>query len=341
MNMHLNTRLAGRRHPGAALLPALLSAVVLLAGGQANAQGSAPPFPNKPIRLVVPFAAGGGGDTLARILADKLRPRLNHSVLVDNKPGASGIIGADIVAKSPADGYTMLITTPNLVMTKFMTPKLPYDPLADLVPVAEVVQAQLWLAVSTARTDAKTLAEFVAQTKAKGEGLFYGSVGPGTTGHLLGFGFVNGSGIKAEHVAYKGGGPASLALVSGEITFAVMDYVVLKPQVDAGKVRLLATFGTKRSPLVPAAPTLSEAGYPGLDIYAWAGLFVAAGTPPAVLQRLAAESKAVMADPEVIARFLAIGYDPGTLLLGDFATLVKSDHDRWGEIIKKAGVKLD
>lgn len=312
-------------------------AALLLGGVQASAQA----YPSKPIRLVVPFAAGGGGDVLARVLAEKLRARLNQSVVVDNRPGASGIIGSDIVAKAPADGYTMLINTPNLVMTKFMTSKLPFDPLADLVPVAEVVRAQLWLAVSTARTDAKTVQEFVAQAKAKGEGLFYGSVGPGTVGHLLGYGFVNVSGIKAEHVPYKGGAPASLALLTGEITFAVMDYVVLKPLVDAGKVRLLATIGPKRSPHSPATPTLSEAGYPGLEAFSWAGLFVPAGTPPAAIQRLAAESRAVMADPEVIAKFSAIGYDPGTLVLDEFANLVKTDHDRWGVIIRKAGVKLD
>jgi len=209
------------------------------------------------------------------------------------------------------------------------------------VPVAEVVRAQLWLAVSTAKTDARTLPEFIAQTQAKGEGLFYGSVGPGSVGHLLGYGFVDAAGIKADHVAYKGGAPATLALITGEISFAVMDYIVLKPQVDAGKVRLLATFGGKRSQHAPATPTLTEAGYPGLEIYSWAGLFVPAGTPPAAVQRLAAESKLVMADPEVIAKFVGFGYDPGTLLLDDFAQMVKTDHDRWGAIIKKAGVKMN
>lgn len=314
----------------------LLSAVLLLATGlPASAQA---PYPSKPLRLIVPFAAGGGGDALARILSDKLKARLQQPVVVDNRPGASGIIGTEILAKAPPDGYTLLLNTPNLVMTKFMTARLPYDPLADLVPVAEVVRAQLWLAVSTQRTEAKTLQEFVAESR--GKNLFYGSVGPGSVGHLLAHGFVGASGMQAEHVAYKGGAPASLALISGEISFAVMDYIVLKPHVDSGKVRLLATIGPKRSTHSPETPTLTEAGYPGLEIFSWADLFVPAGTPPAVLQRLAAESRVVMADPEVISRFTAFGYDPGTLLLDDFAALVKNDHDRWGPIIRKAGVKL-
>ncbi len=315
----------------------LLPGLLLSFSGLARAQA----YPTKPIRLVVPFAAGGGGDVLARILSDKLKNRLNQPVVVDNRPGASGIIGSDIVAKAPADGYTLLLNTPNLIMTKFMTPKLPYEPMTDLVPVAEVVRAQLWLAVSTARTDARTVQEFVAETKAKGQGLFYGSVGPGSVGHLLGSGFAELAGIKAEHVGYKGGAPATLALVTGEISFAVMDYVVLKPQVDAGKVRLLATIGGKRSQSSPSTPTLAEAGYPGMDMYSWAGLFVPSGTPAPVIQRLAAESKVVMADPEVIARFVAIGYEPGSLLLDDFANMVKADNDRWAVIIKKSGVKLE
>jgi tripartite-type tricarboxylate transporter receptor subunit TctC len=317
----------------ALLLPGLLMPF----SGPAMAQA----YPTKSIRLVVPFAAGGGGDVLARILSEKLKTRLNQPIVVDNRPGASGIIGSDIVAKAPADGYTMLINTPNLIMTQFMTPKLPYEPLTDLVPVAEVVRAQLWLAVSTARTSARTVQEFVVETKAKGQGLFYGSVGPGSVGHLLGSGFAELAGIKAEHVGYKGGAPAALALVTGEISFAVMDYVVLKPQVDAGKVRLLATIGGKRSQNSPATPTLTEAGYPGMDMYSWAGLFVPAGTPTPVLQRLAAESRVVMADPEVVAKFVAIGYEPGSLLLDQFANMVKADNDRWAVIIRKSGVKLE
>lgn len=315
----------------------VLPGMFLLAGGPAGAQT----YPSKPIRLVVPFAAGGGGDSLARVLSEKLKTRLGQPVVVDNRPGASGIVGSEIVAKAPPDGYTILLNTPNLIMTKFMTRKLPYEPLTDLVPVAEVVRAQLWLAVSTAKTDAKTLQEFVDQTKARGEGVFYGSVGAGSVGHLLGFGFAEAAGLKAEHVPYKGGAPATLALLTGEISFAVMDYVVLKPHVDSGKVRLLATLGAKRSPHSPNTPTLTEAGYPGLDIYSWAGLFVPSGTPPAVVQKLAAESRQVMTDPEVIAKFVGFGYDPGTLVLDDFARMVKSDSDRWEAIIKKAGVKLD
>lgn len=315
----------------------IVPGICLLAGAAALADD----YPSKSIRLVVPFAAGGGGDSLARVLSEKLKTRLGQPVVVDNRPGASGIVGSEVVAKAPPDGYTILLNTPNLIMTKFMTRKLPYEPLTDLLPVAEVVRAQLWLAASTAKTDAKTVQELVSQAKARNEGLFYGSVGAGSVGHLLGFGFVEAAGLKAEHVPYKGGAPATMALLTGEISFAVMDYVVLKPHVDSGKVRLLATLGAKRSANSPTTPTLAEAGYPGLDIYSWAGLFVPAGTPAEVVDKLAAASKAVMADPEVRAKFVGFGYDPGTLLLGDFARMVKADSDRWEVIIKKAGVKLD
>lgn len=306
----------------------------------ATAPATAQNFPSKPVRLIVPFAAGGGGDVLARTLADKLKVRLNQPVVVDNRPGAGGIIGSEVVAKAPADGYTLLLNTPNLIMTRHMVARLPYDPIADLVPVAEVVRSQLWLAASSAATDARTLADLVAQAKVKSD-VFYGSVGPGSVGHLLGSGFVDAAGLKANHVPYKGGAQAVLALVSGEVTFAVMDYVVLKPHVESGRVRLLGTFGSKRSPHAPDTPTLTEAGYPNLDIYSWAGLFAPSGTPAATVQRLAAEAKVVMADPEVIAKFISIGYEPGTLLLDDFAGVVRSDDARWGTIIRKAGVKLE
>ena len=318
------------------LLAAMTLGCALLAG---PAFGQV--WPNQPVKIVVPFAAGGGGDSLGRILADKLREPLGQPVIVENKPGASTIIGSEQVAKATPDGYTVLLNVPNIVMTKFMTDKLPYDPLTDFIPVVEIVKAQSWLAVSTAKVKSTNLKDFVAEVKAKPKEHFYGSIGPGSVGHLLGFAFNEAAQLGIEHVPYKGGAPAATALAAGEISAAFLDLIILKPQVDAGRVRLLAVSGTKRSTNYPDVPNFSEAGYSGFDVYSWAGLFAPAKTPQPVVARLAAEVRKVLADPEVIAKFQAIGYDPGTVALGDFAAMVKADHDRWGALIKKANVKIN
>ena len=257
-----------------------LSALVLAMPAQAQ------DYPSRTIKIVVPFAPGGGGDVLGRLIAKKLGEQLRQTVIVENKPGASTIIATDLVAKSTPDGYTVLLNVPLIVQTASLFKKLPYDPLTDLLPVAQINTSQIWFAVGTAKVKATTFKEYIAQAKADPKNFSYASIGPGSTGHLLGFGLNEANGLDTIHVPYKGSTPALQALLSGEVASVFQDYVTLKPQVEAGKVRLLAVTGTTRSEFTHEVPTLKELGYPGFEAGTWAGLFVAAKTPPAIVKTL-------------------------------------------------------
>jgi len=320
-----------------ALAGAVVTTVVTM-GGTAFAQAA---YPSQTIRIVAPFAAGGGADGLARIFAEKLRASTGQQVIVENKPGAGTLIGTDLVAKSAPDGYTILLNVPNVVLTPLMTDKPPYDPHTDLIPVAEVIKSQIWFVVSAAKTEARTLKDFIAEVKAKPDFRFYGSVGPGSIGHLMGYAFNEQVGLDMQHVGYRGGGPASAALAGGELPMGFLEPLSVRPQIDSGKARLLAVSGTQRSKNFPNVPTFGEAGYDGFTGYSWAGLFVPAKTPAPIVQRLTREFRAIQVDPETMARISAIGYDPGDLVGDEFAAMVKGTSDRWGPIIKKIGLKIE
>lgn len=298
-------------------------------------------YPSRTIRLVVPFAPGGGGDAIGRFYAEKLGKSLKVSVIVDNRPGASAMIGTDIVAKAAPDGYTLLLTVPLLVQTPYLYRKVPYDPFKDLTPIAEMDTSPLWLAASTQKSDAKTLKEFIAQAKKKPEDFSFASIGQGSSGHLLGQALNDANKLNMLHVAYKGSTPATMALVSGEVSAAFLDYVTFKPQIQTGKIRLLAVTGSKRSDLTPDVPTLAELGYSGFEGKVWAGLFAPSKTPKGIINLLDKETQKIMALPETIALWRDMGYDTGNKSQEQFAQELRKDSARWGALIKAAGITLD
>ena len=325
-------------HAPARLLAQLcLTALAMLADGAALAQA----YPAKPIRIIVPTSAGGGNDFITRTVAKKLEDMLNWQVVVENKPGASGIIAADFVAKSAPDGYTVLFSGPLLVQAAGLHSKLPFDPLKDFTPLTDVIRTPLWFAVSAARVPARSLKEFSELAKTKGRDDSYGSIGPGSSHHLYAFGLNEAAGLNMIHVPYKGGAPAMVALVAGEISAVMLDFVSLKPYVANGKVNLLAVTGTKRSPLTPDVPTLSELGFAGFESYGWGGMFLPAKTPPDVVQRLEAEIGKVLQQADVISKFKDMGFEIGGTPQAQFTRQVAGDHERWTRLIKRAGVSLD
>ena len=318
-------------------VPLCFAACAALVSGSVLAQA----YPNKPIRMIVPTSAGGGNDYITRTVAKKLEELLNWQIVVENKVGASGIIATDYVAKAAPDGYTILFNGPLLVQAAGLYNKLPYDPLKDFTPLTDIIRTPLWFAVGTARVQAKSLKEFSELTKAKTRDDSYGSIGPGSSHHLYANNLNEAAALNMIHVPYKGGAPAVLALVSGEISAVMLDLVSLKPYVANGKVRLLASTGTKRSALTPDVPTLSELGYPGFESYGWGAMFLPSKTPADIVQRLETEIGKVLQQPDVIAKFKDMGFEIGGTPQAQFATQVIGDHDRWTRLIKKAGVTLD
>ncbi|MDO8772324.1 MAG: tripartite tricarboxylate transporter substrate binding protein [Burkholderiaceae bacterium] len=298
-------------------------------------------YPNRVIKVVVPFPPGGGGDMVGRLFSQKLSEALGVPVIVDNKPGASSVIGTDFVAKSPPDGHTILLNVSLIVQTASLFSKLPYDPLVDLTPVTDLSNSALWFAVSTAKTETRSLKEFVSQARLKPLDYNYASIGAGSSSHLLGYALNEANGLNMMHVPYKGSSPATLALMAGEVSSVFMDYVTLQSQMGSGKVRLLAVTGSRRSPLTPEVPTLAELGYPGFEASVWSALFVPSKTPREIVTRLETETRKILAQPDVVAKWRELGYESGGMPQAQFAAQVRSDYARWGALIKKTGVKLD
>ncbi len=321
------------------LIQMTVAACATLTGGMALGQSF--PVPNKPIRIIVPTSAGGGNDFIARTVAKKLGESMNVSVVVENKPGASTTIASDFVAKSAPDGHTILFNGPPLVQVASLFKKLPFDPLKDFIPLTDVIRTPLWFVVNPTKVPVKTLAEFVDLAKVKGRDDSYASVGSGTSLHLFGFGLNEAAKLNMLHVPYKGGAPAMVGLVGGEVSSIFIDYATIKPFLADGKVRMLAVTGTKRSPLTPEVPTLAELGYAGFEAYGWGALFLPAKTPSDIVARLHAEIDKVLRQPDVIASMKNMAFEMGGTPQAEFATLVRNDHDKWAQLIKRSGVTLD
>ncbi len=326
--------------------PSRRSAMMLAAAFAATAFAAIPAahaqdYPNRTVKIVVPFAAGGGGDTIGRLVARKLAEQLKQPVIIENKPGASSIIATDLVAKSAPDGYTLLLNVPLIVQTVSLFNKLPYDPLTDLVPVSLLGTTQVYFAANAGRLTTSTMKEYVELARANPVNYSYASIGPGSTGHLLGFALNEANHLGTLHIPYKGAAPATQALLSGEVASAFLDYVTLKSHVDAGTVRLLAITGTERSTQTPAVPTLAELGYSGFESGSWVGIFLPAKTPAAIVKRLEEALFKAMADPEYVEAMVRYGYKSSNLTQPQFAAMVRSEYIRWTALIKKAGIKLD
>lgn len=319
------------------LIQLSLAACAALACGLTWAQG----FPSKPIRIIVPTSAGGGNDFIARTIAKKLEESLGWTMVVENKPGASGIIATDYVAKSAPDGYTILFNGPLLVQVAGLYKKLPFDPLKDFTPLTDVIRTPVWFAVNPAKVPVKSIKEFSELAQSAKRDDSYASVGPGSSHHLYAHALNEAAKLNMIHVPYKGGAPATIALVGGEVSALFIDFVSLKPYIADGRVRLLAVTGTKRSPLTPDVPTLSELGYGGFESYGWGALFLPSKTPPETVARLHAEVVKALQQPDVVEKYKNMGFEIGGTPQAQFATQVQGDHARWTKLIQRAGVSLD
>ena len=297
-------------------------------------------YPVKPVRIMVGANAGGGTDIIARVLAEKYQAALGQPFIVENRPGASNTIAADLTAKAPPDGYTLLLATntgqaiaPHLI-------KLSFDTNKDLIPIALIVTVPNVLVV-TPTLQANNVKELIALMKAKPEAFSYGSSGVGSTQHLAGEAFNLAAGTKAVHIPYKGSAQALADLSGGQIQMNFDTTSSAMAFIKGGKVKALAVMSPQRTPELPDVPTLAEAGLPGVEMTTWYGLFVTAGTPKDVVNRIYAETIKVLQLPDVQKRLIALGGEPGKVTQEQFAALVKSDYERFGRLIKDANVKIE
>ncbi|MEP6942645.1 MAG: tripartite tricarboxylate transporter substrate binding protein [Betaproteobacteria bacterium] len=295
-------------------------------------------YPSRPIQIIVPFTPGTGMDILARTVGQKLGERMGQPVVVENRPGASGNIGAAAVAKAAPDGYTLLLSGNPLVMNVTLARDLPFDPVKDLAPIEKMATGTLAITVSNA-VPANTVKEFVAYAKANPGKLAYGTPGVGTPQHLATELFKLTTGIDMLHVPYKGSAGAITGLMSGEIAFMFNAVHAVLPQAKAGKLRILAVASAKRSPAAPDVPTVAESGYPEFDVDLWYGLLAPAGTPKDVVARLNAEITQILSAPEMRETLAGQGLEAVTSTPEQFGALMNADLARWAKVIKEAGIK--
>ncbi|MDB5892124.1 MAG: hypothetical protein JWP47_2955 [Polaromonas sp.] len=298
-------------------------------------------YPNKPLRFVVPAAPGGGADFLARIVGLKLTDAMGQAVIIDNRAGASGTIAADMTAKAPADGYTMLMgQSTSIVIAPQLYQKLNYDTLKDLQPVTLVAEIPNILVVNP-NVPANSVKELIALAKSRPDFINFGSAGNGAPSHLAGEMFKSGTDTKMTHVAYKGAGPAVNALLAGEVQVMFAPIVAVLPQVKAGRLRALAVTSAARSGAIPELPTLGESGLPGYEISSWFGIFVPAGTPATVVDKLHRETAAALKLPDVVERFAKEGAEPVGSKPADFKKYVSLEYAKYTKVIKDNGIKAD
>ena len=302
------------------------------------AQGQ--PYPNKLVRIVVPFPPGGSTDLLARRLGERLQAAMGQPFIVENKPGAGGAVGSEFVAKAPPDGYTVLMgVTGSHGISVSLNPKLPYHPLKDFAPISMVVSAPLVIVVGPG-FPAGTLAEYVAHAKSKPEQVTHSSPGNGTSMHLTGEMFNLAAGTKLVHVPYKGSAGAVNDLVGGQVQSMFGDFLVVLPQVKGGKIKALAVTSAKRHPLLPEVPTVAESGYPGFEALSWQGLFAPAGTPADIVAKLNAETVKVLASEDFRDSFAKQGFLVAGSTPAEFRAFIEAEIPKWARIIKAGGVTL-
>jgi tripartite-type tricarboxylate transporter receptor subunit TctC len=318
------------------LIGSLLLALVAVAGVVLPAQ--AQPFPAKPVRIIVAFAPGTTSDIIGRMMGEKLSQAMGQPFVVENRTGAGGTIGADLVAKSPADGYTLLLSTAALPVSAHVYPNLQYDTAKAFASVTLLTTSPLLLAANL-NFPAKTVPEVIAHAKANPGRVSFGSAGVGTSHHLSGEKLKLDTGIDLVHVPYKGSGPAHVDLMGGQIQMMFDNIVALIPHVKSGKVRAIAVTSAKRNAMLPDVPTIAESGVPGFETVAWFGLVAPAGTPRDVLSRLNAEVLKAMKLPDVEKRLL----DSGSDLVGNSPDaadkFLRDEVEKWGKVVRAAGVK--
>jgi len=305
-------------------------------GGAASA-ALAQAYPNKPIKLIVPFAPGGFTDVVARILGQKLSVSLGQPFVIENKAGAGSTIGTDFVAKAAPDGYTLVMVSTTHVISPAIYPKLPYDPIKSFTPVGKLVDSAYVLLVNP-KVPANNVAEFIALAKASPDKIHYASSGNGSSQHLMGGMFAAMAGVKMKHVPYKGSGGAANDLVAGVVESSFAGVPNAMAQVPAGRLKALAVTTSKRIPQLPDVPTMQEAGVPGYNASVWLGLLAPAGTPKEVVMKLNAEIAKVLSAADTKKELYAAGVEADISSPEALNTLMVQELDRWGKIIKDAGI---
>ena len=297
-------------------------------------------YPARPIRIVVPFSPGGAVDGPMRLIAQELSKRMGQGIIVENKPGAGATIGSDIVAKSPADGYTLLLASQTNAISATLYPKLPFDPVEDFVPVS-LIGREPGVVVVHPSLPVKTLQEFIAYAKERPGQIDYASSGNGSGQHLFAALLASMTGLKMNHIPYRGSGQATTDLLAGQVQMSIPGLAGMLGHIRAGKLRPLAVTGARRAPQLPDVPTVSEAGVPGYEAYVWMGLLAPKGTPTAIIDRLHREITVVLAGDEVKAYMNTASIESVGSTPAEFGVFFRAEKNRWARIIRETGAKVD
>jgi len=317
----------------------LLAASAGTFGGmrQACAQDA---YPSRTVRIVVPFAAGGGADAVGRAVADRLSDRFGRPFVVDNRPGAAGNIGTEHVARSAPDGYTLLLVGPNHATNAHLFRQLPFDPVRDFAPISLLTSAPYVLVAHTG-FEARNFQDLLALARARPGGLSYGSAGNGSAGHLAMELIKSSAGIDMVHVPYRGSPPLLADLVSGQVAVGFDNVLSSAPLIAAGRLRPLAVSGARRAPALPDVPTIAESGLPGFDVTVWQGMLAPTGTPTPIVTRLSVELAGVLHSPQLRDRLALLGVEAIGSRPEEFARFIGEELTRWGEAVRRSGARLD
>ncbi len=298
-------------------------------------------FPSRPVKVIIPFPPGGPTDVLGRIVAQKLSERLGHNFVVDNKPGASGMIGADMVAKAPADGYTLLVNASLHVINPSLYEKTRYDAIADFSPLSNLADVPLVLVVHP-QTPAQNIKELIAWVKSSKLPVNFASSGNATAPHLAGEAFKVATGIEnMQHVPYKGSAPALTDLLSGQVQMMFDSLPSSQPFIKSGALKAIAVTTQRRSTALPSLPTIAESGIPGFNFSTWYGMWAPKSTPQPIVQKLSSEIAQITRLPEVRERFMALGAEPVGNTAEEFAAFTKSELNKWARVVKQSGARVD
>ena len=318
----------------------LLAAAACLAALLASAPAQAQEYPSRPVKVIVPFSPGGAVDGPMRLIAEQLGKRLGQQVVIENKPGAGATIGSEIVARAAPDGYTLLLASQTNAISASLYSKLAYDPIDDFAPISLIGEEPGVLVVNPA-LPVKTFQEFIAYVKERPGQVDYASSGNGSGQHLFAALLASSTGLKMNHIPYKGSGQATTDLLGGQVMVSIPGTAGMVGHIKAGKLRALAVTGAKRSPQLPDVPTVMESGVPGFEAYVWMGLLAPKGTPPAIIDRLHRELAAVLATTEVKTYMATAGIEIVGSTPAEFGRFFRAEKDLWAKVVRETGAKID
>jgi tripartite-type tricarboxylate transporter receptor subunit TctC len=297
-------------------------------------------YPSKPIRFISPYPAGGGNDTLSRILSDKLGEQMGQRIIVDNRPGANTIVGTELLVKSAPDGYTFILVPNSFATNPSFYAKLPYDSTTDVTPIGQIAQSPQMIVAHPA-VPVRNLKELLALAKAKPDLLSYGTSGNGSTGHLAGVLLSMMTGVQLTHVAYKGTAPAVNELIGGHIPLMISSMISTLPHVRSGKLKVIALTTAKRSQAIPEVPTIAESGVPGYDATLWYGMLAPPRTPDNIVKRMNAELATALKNADLVQKLSTQAVEPHHTSPEQFASLIRAELAKWSKVIRTSGVKAD